>query len=70
MSPKNAGRLLTRTVCAIVTSAPVKIPALPRPATARPTIKAVDVGARAQTRDPTSKMKTAMRRTHLTLKME
>ena len=37
MMPKKAGRFSSETVWSMVTSAPVKIPALPSPATARPT---------------------------------
>lgn len=41
-----------------MTLAPVEVPALPRPAMARPTMKAVEVGASAQTMEPISKMMT------------
>jgi len=40
--------------------APLKIPAAPTPAMARPTIKAVELGAIPQIRDPTSKMNRAV----------
>jgi hypothetical protein len=40
----------------------------PRPAIARPTINAFDVGETAQIRDPTSKIKSAIKKIHLTLK--
>lgn len=45
--------------------APEKTPALPTPATARPMMRALLVGAAPQTRDPSSKMPMAMRKTHL-----
>ena len=66
--PKKIGRFSSGVVCANVTSAPVKIPALPRPATARPTMRAVEFGATPHIRDPSSKMKRATRKTDLTLK--
>jgi hypothetical protein len=44
---------------------PVPIPANPSPDIARPTITALDVGARAVIRLPTSKIKTALMNTHL-----
>jgi hypothetical protein len=40
--------------------APLKIPAAPTPAMARPMIKVVELGATPQIREPTSKMKRAM----------
>ena len=67
ISPKKIGRLTRGTVLAIVTRAPVKIPADPSPATARPTMKAVEVGATPQTKEPSSKMNNATRKTHLML---
>jgi hypothetical protein len=45
--------------------APEKIPAAPIPATARPMMRAVEFGATPQIREPISKMKRAMRYTHL-----
>jgi len=53
-----------------MTRAPENIPADPMPATARPMIRAIDVGATAQIRDPTSNMAMALRYTHLMLKKE
>ena len=47
--------------------APVKTPAEPTPATARPTIRTVELGAAAQMTDPTSKKARATRNTHLVL---
>lgn len=64
---RNIGLLWRGTVCAIVTRAPVKIPALPNPAMARPIIKTVEDGATPQIKDPTSNTNNADRKTHLTL---
>ena len=44
---------------------PALIPALPRPVIVRPAIRALDVGAVAHTREPTSKMKTEDKKTCL-----
>jgi hypothetical protein len=41
--------------------APEKIPAAPTPATALPMMSAVELGATPQIREPTSKMKSAIR---------
>ena len=49
---------------------PENIPAHPRPAIARPIIRAVDVGATPQTKDPSSKIPIADRKTDLIEKME
>lgn len=48
-------------MCTIRMIAPLKMPAEPIPATARPMIKAVEFGAAAQTIDPVSKMLMAAR---------
>jgi hypothetical protein len=48
-----------------MTVAPVKVPALPVPAIARPTIKAGEVGAAAQTIEPISKIKMTVMKVHL-----
>jgi hypothetical protein len=45
----------------MITNAPEKIPAQPSPATARPTIRAVEVGAVPQTKEPISKIAMAIR---------
>lgn len=45
--------------------APEKIPAEPRPAMALPTIRASEVGAMPQMKEPSSKMKRAIRYVHL-----
>ena len=45
--------------------APEKIPAEPKPAMARPTMRAVLLGATPQTREPSSKITMAARKTHL-----
>ncbi len=49
-----------------MTRAPEKIPDAPRPATARPTIRAFEVGAAPQTVEPISNMQIAVRNTDLT----
>lgn len=51
-----------------ITMEPEKRPAVPMPAMARPTMKATEVGATAHSKLPTSKMKMAVRKVHLTLK--
>ena len=48
-----------------MTVAPVKVPALPMPAMARPTIKAEEVGAAAQMIEPISKITTIVMKVHL-----
>lgn len=45
--------------------APENIPADPRPAIARPTIRASEVGAAPQTAEPISKIVIAIKKTHL-----
>lgn len=60
------GRCRSGTVSAIIIKAPEYIPAQPAPAMARPIIKASEVGAAAHTSDPSVKMATADRNTHLT----
>lgn len=51
-----------------MTIAPVVAPALPRPAMARPMMKAVDVGAAAQMMEPTSNTIIAVMKVHLVVK--
>lgn len=48
--------------------APILVPALPKPAIARPTIKAVDVGAAAQMIEPTSKITIVVMKVHFVVK--
>lgn len=50
----------------MITTAPENKPAVPMPAIARPTMKATDDGATAHSKLPTSKMKMAVRKVHLT----
>ena len=64
--PKTKGRLGRGTVIEMITKAPEKIPATPIPAMARPTIKAVLVGATPQIKEPTSKRVMATKKAHLT----
>jgi len=61
MIPMYAGRFLRGTVFATIRIAPLKIPAAPTPAIARPMMRAVELGATPQTREPISKMKRAER---------
>jgi len=49
----------------MVTSAPLEMPADPAPERARPTMKAIEVGATAESREPTSKMNRARRKVSL-----
>lgn len=60
--PNMTGRFRRGIVKARITIAPEKMPAVPNPATARPTIKAVDVGATAVIRLPSSNNATAAKR--------
>jgi hypothetical protein len=55
------GLCLNGTVTEMIKMAPEKIPAAPTPATARPMIRAVELGATPQMREPISKMNRAMR---------
>ena len=48
-----------------MTREPVVMPALPTPAMARPTMKAVEVGAAAQMIEPTSKTRATEMKVHL-----
>jgi hypothetical protein len=57
----NRGLFFSGTVFAMMRTAPLKIPADPTPAMARPTINVVLFGATAQIKLPTSKMKMATR---------
>ncbi len=70
ISPVYAGRLCRGTEYAMTIKAPENIPAQPMPAIARPTIRALDVGAIPQTSDPSSKIPMALRKTVLMEKME
>lgn len=65
MSPVKVGRLAKGTDVAMMRYAPEKMPAEPRPAMARPMISAVLFGATPHMRDPSSKIATAARNTHL-----
>jgi hypothetical protein len=47
----------------MMTVAPEKIPAEPIPAIARPTMKALELGAPPQSADPTSKTRIATKKT-------
>lgn len=54
----------------MIISAPEKMPAHPIPAIARPMIKAFELGATPQIKDPSSKIAIAVRKTTLMEKME
>jgi len=56
-----AGLFSKGVIMVIVTKAPLKIPAEPAPERARPATKAAEVGATADIREPTSKIKRATR---------
>lgn len=62
MRPVNAARLEGRAENAMMVYAPDAIPAPPSPAMARPTMSAVELGATPQIRDPSSKMKMAIKK--------
>jgi hypothetical protein len=61
MSPIYVGRCLNGTVIEMIKMAPEKIPAAPTPATARPMMSAVELGATPQIKEPISKMNRAIR---------
>ena len=54
------------TAVATTTKLPVRMPALPHPATARPTMSAAELGAAPQTSEPSMKSETATKYGHLT----
>jgi hypothetical protein len=68
MMPVKTGLFSNGTLYAIITNAPLKIPAEPTPAIARPTISATDEGAAPHSALPISKMKIETRKTVLILK--
>jgi len=70
MDAMKTGRMRRGTECAMMIKAPEAMPEPPRPATARPTIRALLVGASPQTRDPISKMAMAARKVYLIEKLE
>lgn len=59
------GRFLGSDTKARMTVPPIAMPAPPKPAMARPMIKAVELGATPQSRLPTSKMNTLIRKVSL-----
>jgi hypothetical protein len=65
MELRKIGRVRNGTEWAMIMKAPATMPEPPSPATARPMIKAVLVGASAHTRDPSSKMAMAKRKVYL-----
>lgn len=64
------GRMCRGAVCAIEIVTPENIPAAPRPATERPMMRDMLVGARAHIREPISKMTRTARNVHLIEKLE
>ena len=63
--PINIGRFLGSDTKARMTVPPMEMPAPPNPAMARPTMRAVELGATPQMRLPISKMVTLMRKVSL-----
>jgi hypothetical protein len=63
--PLYIGRLAKGIECATMIKAPEKIPAEPRPAMARPIIRAIEFGAVAHSKLPSSKIAMATRKTVL-----
>jgi hypothetical protein len=61
INPIKMGLFASGTICVTTIVAPEKIPAEPIPAIARPTMKALEVGAPPQRADPTSKTIIAIR---------
>lgn len=59
--PMYVGLFRNGTVFATINIAPEKMPAEPNPATARPMMNAVELGAAPQTALPISKMRSAVR---------
>ena len=62
--PIYVGRLARGALAATINNAPENMPALPKPAMARPTIKAVELTAEPQTALPTSNQNMAMMKIH------
>lgn len=62
--PVKTGRLRSGTIGMIIWMPPPKIPAAPAPATARPAIKAPELGAAPHIADPISKNVMKARKTH------
>jgi hypothetical protein len=65
--PMYVGRFSSGEVWVMISNAPENIPEEPHPAIARPAIKALDVGATAQMRLPSSNIPIADKKTHLML---
>lgn len=59
------GRLLKGTSGIVIIMPPEKMPADPKPAIARPRMKAVELGAAPHSADPTSKITIESKKTHL-----
>ena len=63
--PIHLGRFCNGIKSTKITIAPVKVPALPVPAIARPTMKDGEVGEAAQTMEPISKIRMTVMKVHL-----
>lgn len=61
MRPTYMGLFSSGTICVRISDEPEKMPAEPMPATARPIMKAVELGAAPQIAEPTSKTTTPTR---------
>ena len=68
MKPVYTGLFSSGDELANIISAPENKPEAPRPAMARPTMRAIELGATPQISEPTSKMKRVSRNIHLILK--
>jgi hypothetical protein len=62
--PRNIGRFSSATILEEMRMAPLRTPAALNPAIARPTISAVEVGAASHIALPTSKIRSAVWKTH------
>jgi hypothetical protein len=62
--PWKSGRLWRGTLFKRIEIAPVKIPEEPKPAIARPMMRAMELGAAPQRAEPTSNKKIPVRKTH------
>jgi len=67
MTPVYIGRLWRGTALTSITIAPENIPQEPRPAIARPAMKAFELGAEPQITEPTSKIAMQLSQTTLGL---
>lgn len=61
INPMYIGRCRRGTVLAMIKIAPLKIPAAPRPATARPMMRVIEFGATPDIKEPSSNTNKAAR---------